>query len=535
MFRSVVFCSVLAVAIVCVYSRTFSFSFVNYDDDEYLYQNQHVMQGLSPHNVVWAFTTTSAGNYHPLTWLSHMLDVTLFGMNAGAHHAMNVVLHCVNALLLFALVQKLFGNFFVAVFVSMLFALHPLNVESVAWLSERKNTLSTLFYFLSLYCYAVFAKEKKKVAYLGSFFLFLIGLFAKQMLVTMPFVLLLLDLWPLGRLSIDFSTKKRKETIRGLTKLVYEKIPFFVCALIFSIIVYIVQQKGGAVQSFNTVSLPDRVAQAFYAYLQYPVKALWPAHLAVPYLFEKNLGFPIIVCSVMFFALVSIICTVFCKKLPHCAFGWWYYVLTLLPVIGLVQIGDQSMADRYTYITLIGPFITAGFALNKFFSTMKNGRTIKVLFCAILAIAVSAVAYRQTSYWRNGVTLMIHAVTVTKNNFRAYNNLGLILYEHGEIDRSIELYRNALAIKPTYILPYNNLGNSYLSKHRYDTAAAYFKTAIRLDPQFAQAHNGLGVACFSMGDTGTALAEFKEALRINPGYLSPGRNLDAILSSGAAR
>ena len=520
---------------MCVYSRTFSFSFVNYDDDEYLYQNRHVMQGLSPQNVAWAFTTTQAGNYHPLTWLSHMLDVTLFGMNAGAHHAMNVVLHCANALLLFALVQKLFGNFFVAALVSILFALHPLNVESVAWASERKNTLSTLCYFLSLYCYAMYAKEKKRIAYFGSFFFFLSGLFSKQMLVTMPVVLLMLDLWPLKRGSIDLSKNTKKDTIRVMTSLVYEKVPFFVCAIIFSVIVYIVQQKGGAVQSFNTISFPDRTAQAFYAYLQYPVKAVWPVHLAVPYLFQKNLGFPIIICAVLFFITMSITCSMLYKKVPHFAFGWWYYVMTLVPVIGLVQIGDQSMADRYTYITLIGPFVAVGFTLNKFFSAMKNSRTIKVLFCAVLAVALSAVAYRQTSYWKDGVTLMRHTVSVTKNNFRAYNNLGLSLYERGEVDRSIELYRTALAIKPDYTLPYNNLGNSYLSKHQYDTAAAYFIAAIRLDPHFTQAHNGLGVAYYSRGDVGSAVAEFKEALRANPDYESPRRNLDAILSNGAAR
>jgi tetratricopeptide (TPR) repeat protein len=438
-------------------------------------------------------------------------------------------------LLLFALIRKLFGNFFVASLVSILFALHPLNVESVAWVSERKNTLSTLFYFLSLYYYAVFAREKKRAAFFGSFFLFLSGLFAKQMLVTTPFVMLLLDLWPLGRAPLDFSTKKRKETIRGLTKLVREKTPFFICAIIFSAVVLIVQQKGGAVQSFNTISLPDRIAQAFYAYLLYPAKAIWPVHLAVPYLFQKNLGVPIVACAVLFFITMSIMCTAFYKRLPYCTFGWWYYVLTLLPVIGLVQIGDQSMADRYTYITLIGPFVALGFALNKIFSAMKNATTIKASFCVVLAVALSGAASRQTSYWKDGVTLMGHTVSVTKNNFRAYNNLGLSLYARGENDRSIELYRNALAIKRDYTLPYNNLGNSYLSKHQYDTAAAYFMAAIRLDPHFPQAHNGLGVAYYSRGDVGSAVAEFKEALRANPDYESPRRNLDAILSSGAAR
>lgn len=366
--RNIMVCLILILAIFTVFWQVRSHDFVNYDDDKYVTENRDVKAGLTTQSIIWAFTTTHASNWHPLTWLSHMLDISLFGLNPGWHHLTNLLFHIANTLLLFLILRGMTEEFWKSAFVAALFALHPLHVESVAWIAERKDVLSTFFWMLTILAYAYYVKHPVLRRYLFVLFSFLLGLMSKPMLVTLPFVLLLLDYWPLGRFQMEESgitrnPKKHKSKHPEYQKsialrLVREKTPFFVLAGFSSIITFIAQQHGGTVRSLEFLPVKTRVANALISYVAYIGKMIWPFNLAVLYP-HPGTTLPMwqTILAGLFLLFISYLVIRKVKKLPYLSIGWFWYVGTLVPVIGLVQVGAQSMADRYTYIPLIGLFI----------------------------------------------------------------------------------------------------------------------------------------------------------------------------------
>ena len=419
-------CLFLVIATLAVYWQVRNYSFVNYDDHMYVTQNHNVQAGLTLESITWSFTTIQASNWHPLTWISHMLDCQLYGMNPGRHHLTNVLLHILNSLLLFLVFMRMTGKLWQSGFVAALFALHPLHVESVAWISERKDVLSTFFWMLSLWGYLRYVERPGACRYLLLFFLFILGLMTKPMLVTLPFVLLLLDYWPLNRFQFGSSGDCNYSIQRPFDfGLVWEKTPLFLLAAVSSVMTYIVQKSGGAVNSLATIPFHDRIANAIVSYVSYIGKMIWPDNLAVFYPYPKSIllwkvagaGLLLVVVSVVIFRMV--------RTKPYFAVGWLWYIGTLVPVIGLVQVGSQGMADRYTYVPLIGIFVIIAWGVPDFMPKWRYKKIgFTVTIAAILAI-IMITTRLQIRYWSDSLTLFKHAFEVTTvDNCIVHGKLG---------------------------------------------------------------------------------------------------------------
>jgi tetratricopeptide (TPR) repeat protein len=594
-------CAGLALVTLAVYARVVRYEFIDFDDGEYVFENWHVANGLTPEDVVWAFTTGHAANWHPLTWLSHMVDSQLFGLKAGYHHLVSVLFHVVNTLLLFLLLQRLTGSVWRSAFVAGLFALHPLHVESVAWVAERKDVLSTLFLFLTMWAYADFARTRKLKHYLLALLLFALGLMSKPMLVTLPFVLLLLDYWPLHRFQPDPQATAEKvrrspqsffnRFMQPALPLVREKIPFFVLSAASAIITFLVQKAGGAVQGANALKFDARIANAIHSYAAYLVKMVWPAGLIVYYRYILP-GYP--AAEILMAALVLIAITVLTLRLsgrfPYLAFGWMWYLSTLVPVIGLVQVGGQAMADRYTYIPLIGVFVAVAWGIPDALAVRLDMR----LVCA-------ATSWHQVRYWRDTITLFSHALEIDRDNYVAHelmgtglakcgnyqeavahyttalrfqpsnthimSNLGAVLDLLGKRDQAREILLRAWKIKPDDPIALRDMGRVCFEQGRFAEAADFYgralrgmpdnvafwcsfgnalgklgrnreaidaySSALRMKPAYPEALFGRGAALASLGRASDSIRDFKEALRINPNYAAAHGNLgDVLLQQG---
>ncbi|MFX0137250.1 MAG: hypothetical protein ACFFDN_26670 [Candidatus Hodarchaeota archaeon] len=465
----------LIIGIVVVYIKVQNFDFVGYDDELYVTKNIHVQKGISLEGVKWAFTTFHAANWHPLTWLSHMLDCELYGLNPAGHHWTNVTFHIANTLLLFIILFKMTGALFRSAFVAVLFALHPLHVESVAWIAERKDVLSTFFGLLSITAYYRYVKKSSVNYYILLIVLLSIGLMAKPMLVTIPFVLLLLDFWPLKRFQLkhDFHLKPEKkysDAIRRNYQIILEKIPLFIPVVILCVVTFIAQKSEGAIKPIELLPLKYRIANAIVSYVSYVLKAIWPHNLAVYYPHPGNslpswqvVGSALLIVAACYGAIRM------AKKYPFIPVGLFWYLGTLVPVIGLVQVGNQAMADRYTYIPLIGIFIIVSWGVSDFFkkrlrdqkskvgdqrSEISSGvlglfkeRRIQKIFlgisAVILLIALSFESFFQLNIWKNGITLFENAVSVTQNNYQAENNLGTA-FGSKDLDKSLFHYKKSV-------------------------------------------------------------------------------------------
>jgi len=502
------FCIYLALALttIVVFWPVHSFDFVNYDDGSYVSENPHIRAGLSRGGVIRAFTSPHAGMWHPLSSLSHMLDCELFGLNPASHHLTNLFFHIANTLLLFWVLKRMTGAVWPSAFVAAVFALHPLNVESVAWVSERKNVLSTFFWLLTMAAYTLYVSRPAVGRYLLTLFVFALGLMAKPMLVTLPFVLLLLDYWPFGRLQWKTSLR-----------LVREKTPFFVLSALLSIVTFVVQRSAGVMP--RAENLNYRIANALVSYVRYIGKMVWPSRLAVFYP-HPGAALPIwqVVAAVIFLIFVSIWVIGLSRNRRYLPVGWLWYLGTLVPVIGLVQVGGQAMADRYTYVPLIGIFIMVAWGLNDLLAKWRYRRPALAASALMVLLVLAVCSMLQLRYWRNSIALFERAIGVTSGNYIAHCGLAKPLYEQGRLDEAVAHYIESLRINPDFADTHIGLGIVLFEKGRTDEAFLHFTRALQLDPNSPNSHFNLGVAFARQGKIDEAVTHFTEALRIAPEF-----------------
>ncbi len=556
-------CLVLALGTAALYWPITSHPFILYDDEEYVTANTHVTTGLSWENFRWAFDGAHAANWHPLTWVSHQADCSLFGVNAGGHHLVNLLFHVANTLLIFVFLRGATGAVWRSAFVAALFAWHPLHVESVAWASERKDVLSTFFWLLTLIAYVRYAQLRSSLNsqlstlnYFAALFFFALGLMSKPMVVTLPFVLLLLDWWPLGRIA------DCRLPIADCKKLLLEKIPFFVLAAAGSAATYLVQSGAGAVWQ---TPLTDRLANAVIAYARYVAKTFWPSDLAIVYSHPKHWPVALALGALCVLVVWTVLSVRNWRKQPFLAVGWFWFLGTLVPTIGLVQVGAQAMADRYTYIPSIGFFIALVWGLAAWLATRPRG---KIIFAGVMGAALLGcvvVTSIQISYWRSSTALFLHAIEVSPENYVAANCLGKAFEKSGDKARALVLYRNAVELEPRYpqgqfnyamsllefgelaeglkhlqaaaaLEPRNpdiqfDLGQYFVQQGSWTNALTCFSNSVAMRPDSAFAQFNFGSALFNLGRTAEALPHFREALRLQPVFPEAKKELEHLLAT----
>lgn len=526
-----VICLALGLGTLAVYAPVRQYDFVNYDDDDYVTQNPHVSNGLTGDNVVWAFTRSYAGNWHPLTWLSHMLDVQLYGLNPGGHHLTNVVFHAVNAVLLFLIFVNMTGAIWRSAFVAAIFAWHPLHVESVAWISERKDVLSAFFWILTITAYICYVRRPNLLKYLLVVLCFAFGLMSKPMLVTLPFVLLLLDYWPLQRARL---TQKNPDKWLWLLA---EKLPLLALVAVSSALTFIAQQRGGAVVPFDELPFQTRLSNALVSYVTYLSKSVCPTNLAIYYPMRDSIPLWEFVVAGLLLLTGTAVALTFAKRHPYLPVGWFLYLGTLIPVIGIVQVGNQAMADRYMYLPLIGLSIVMAWgtsqlctiALN---STNRTRLTLAVASTLLLA-ACLAVTANQLTYWRNSITLFTRALSVTSGNWLAQINLGKAFADEGKVDEAARHFRAAVQIRPHDATALSNLGIAITLTGNPRDGVEYARAAVRLRPVNPAAQNNLGFVLLRTGDYEEAIRHCAEALRLKPDWAEANGNLgSAQLAQG---
>jgi Flp pilus assembly protein TadD len=488
----------LVVLTLAVFAPVLRNEFTSYDDHTYVSANRHIQRGLSVEAVQWAFTTTRAANWHPLTWLSHTLDWSLYGANPRGHHLTSLILHAADVVLLFALLGSMTGAWGPAGFTAALFAVHPLHVESVAWIAERKDVLSTLFWLLATWQYFEYAKSRSKGRLTLVAFLMALGLLAKPMLVTLPFALLLLDRWPLGRTS------------EGWKALVVEKLPLFALSIAACFATFLAQQAGGAVASAERFPARVRAANAIWSYVAYLELTLWPRRLAVFYPHPgSSLPAWKVALAASILAAMTSLAVMLRRSRPYVLTGWLWYVGTLVPVIGLVQVGNQGMADRYTYVPLIGIFVIVAW------TAAGWGRHAAIPAVAVV-LALAVVARAQVMEWRDTVTLFTHALAVTGPNPTALVNLGAALEDRRRIADAMARYDEALGLDPGNRIAENRTAGLLAAQGRLDEAVGHYREALRRSPGDADTLSNLGIALGKQRKLDEAIARFQEALDAHP-------------------
>jgi tetratricopeptide (TPR) repeat protein len=512
----------LTLATLAIYAQTATHGYVAYDDDQYVYQNHWVKAGLTAANVAWAFITFFYANWHPLTWISYMLEFSLFGENPGAQHLVNAALHLASALLLFFALARMTRQPWRGALVAAIFAVHPLHVESVAWISERKDVLSTFFEMLALLLYVRYVAKPGVKSYLPVAAAFALSLLAKPMTVTFPFVLMLLDYWPLRRIEWPL----RFGPIR---RLFAEKTPLLAMAAAASVLTFMAQRGFGAMVSLTREPLPERIANAPVAYVDYMGRTFWPVDLAV--LYPARPPAPV---AVAIDALILVVLTAvawrWAKQRPYFAVGWFWYMGMLVPVIGLVQVGVQAMADRYTYVPMVGLSIALIWTIADFVEHRAALRTAAVAGAVLALAALTGAAYRQTAYWKNSRTLFEHTLAVTRDNYIIENNLGVVLANEGNSAEAVALYRAALATAPDYAAALANLGHEQLKSGQLAEAYANVTKALDLSPDLASAQADLGLLLAAHGDYEDARRHIERSLILAPGDAENESNLCYVLT-----
>jgi tetratricopeptide (TPR) repeat protein len=510
----VAICLLLALATLAIYSPVRNYGFVNYDDPDYFSANPHVLGGLTGPNVRWAFTTNEQANWHPLTWLSLMLDAQLFGKGTTAPHVVNVLLHLANSILVFLLIRCWTATLWRSAAVAMLFAIHPMHVESVAWIAERKDVLSGLFCLLTLFCYTQSSKSGRawSLFYGLALFFFVCGLMSKPMLVTLPFVMLLVDFWPLQRFHAS-----------GLARLLIEKIPFFLLCVIASIVTFVVQQKGGAMSTLTKIPLLVRFENTFVSYARYLGKIFFPFNLANPYPPPHYWPVLAVLLSVALFAALCFGAFVLRKEFPWLFTGWFWFAGMLVPVIGLVQVGAQALADRYVYLPLIGVLMVVVWGLAEICAQCPPRLAFGV--AALLFLACAVRARNQVSVWENDRTLFGHALAVTKNNYVACIDLGYYYSKAGNAQAALKLYHGALEIAPADPTAMYDLGNTLARYHDWADAIAGYRGALQLTPDQPDILNNLGFALAQNRQPADAADCFHAALKLKPDFYDALINL----------
>jgi len=541
---------VLALVTLAVFWQVRDHEFINLDDEQYVTQNAHVRGGLTAGGLAWAFTTTHASNWHPLTWLLHMLDSQLFGMDPAGHHLVNLLFHVANTLLLFLVLNRMTQALWQSAAVAFLFALHPLHVESVAMVAERKDVLSTFFLLLTLWAYFVYTRSPGIARMIPVVAFFALGLLSKPMLVTLPFVLLLLDYWPLGRTAAPERTvphplptpgvespgkkKKQKKKQTGESPpappvreepsaaaaipwaLVTEKIPLFALTILSSIMTFHAQQKGGAMSTLDDIPLLKRLGNALISCTSYIVKTVFPQGLAVFYPYPVSLPAWQVLGSAALIGAITFFAVRFRKRFPYALVGWLWYLGTLVPVIGIVQVGMQSMADRYTYVPHIGLFIAVAWGVGELASRQPLGRKILAALTGIVFAGLTVMTWNQITYWRSSITLFEHALSVTEQNGLAHLNLGFALNRAGKGSEAAEHYREVLQINPNSSGGHFNLANYYSSTGRKDEALRHYREAVRINPRYTNAYNNMGLLMVSERRAEEAIPYYRSAIELDP-------------------
>jgi len=518
----------LLVGTILVFWQAGSHGFINFDDNEYIYENPYLKLGLTPAGIRWAFTTFHASNWHPLTWLSHMADLRFYGMNPFGHHITSVFLHGTNVVLLFWLFFRLTGLLGRSAVVAALFALHPQHVESVAWVAERKDVLCAFFWLATLLCYVEYVKRSGRRFYLLALVMFACALMAKPMAVTLPIVLLLLDYWPLCRWSTGETSPENCSREAGIAwgRLVLEKIPFLVLSGASCVLTLLAQQQGGAVDTLANSPITMRVANAVIAYGGYLFKMFWPRNLAIFYPLPKEIPLTQLLAAAVVCAAATALAIHLRRSKPFITFGWLWYVVTLLPVIGLVQVGGQASADRYTYLPLIGIFILLVWSAGEFTEKLPRRRIVLAFASVAVLVCCTLVTLRQLSYWQDNDTLYTHALEVTDDNYLAHNNLGFALEREDKLSEATAHFNEAVRISPGFAHAWINLGETFANTGDLDKSVVCLSKAIDLRPDYATAYLDLGVAMFREKRSAAALSDFDRALALDPmladGYYNKG-------------
>ena len=522
---SAAICVGLVVLTWAVFGQTLRYDFVNYDDPSYIYQNTRITSGLDLANVAWAFSHVHSENWHPLTTITHMLDCQLYGLKAGWHHFTSILLHCLAVVLLFLALERMTDALWRSAFVSAVFAVHPLHVESVAWIAERKDVLSAVFFMLTLLAYLHYTRAPSIGRYLTVAFVLALGLMSKPMLVTVPFVLLLLDYWPLGRLKADKPNSGRK-----VLQLVLEKIPLIALSAVSSIVTFLAQR--GAIGWTEQLPVSERASNAFVAYVIYIRQMVWPASLAVFYPHPEN-RLPAWEVSIALVVLVGITVAafVFRKKAPYFVTGWLWYLGMLVPVIGLLQVGWQGHADRYTYLPQIGLYVAVTWAVVELTRSWGLQRMAMGVAAVLVVGALSCLAWVQTSYWRDSETLFTHTLAVTSNNDVALNNLGIIFLDKGQLDDAIPKLQAAIDLRPENAPAHDNLAKALLRKGEVAEAMVHYRKFLELQPASVEARNTLGTALIQQGHVKEAIDQWQEALAIQPENGNAASNLAWVFAT----
>ncbi len=518
-------CVALLIATFAVYAPVRSFDFVNYDDPDYVTHNRHVHQGLTGESVVWALTSGDAANWFPVTRLSHLLDYQLFQQDSGAQHLVNIVFHACAALLLFLFLRTATCCLWPSAAIAFLFALHPLHVESVAWISERKDTLSAFFWFLTLWLYVRYTRRPSALRYSLALISFALDLMSKPMAVTLPFVLLLIDYWPLRRKSVW-----------------REKAPFFALAAMSAVLTFLVQQRSGAVKSFEYFRLPLRIENALDSYATYLAQTFWPSHLAVFYPFPENIPVWKPALAALLILAISACVWKMRRSLPYLLTGWFWFLITLLPVIGVVQVGAQSHADRYMYLPMTGLLIMLAWGALDLVLRFPRVKLPALLITGAACATCAVAANSQLQTWQNSGTLFEHALAVTHDNYIAEHNLGNYLLDvPGQLPSAILHLHRALEINPSSPQAHSDLGIALAKSGQIDEAIQEFQTALRLDPRAEQPRLNLeaaaedsyqqGVESMKAKDAAKAIRDFERALRLKPDYAEAWNNLGVAYST----
>jgi tetratricopeptide (TPR) repeat protein len=502
-----------------VYWPVQHYEFVDFDDDVYVFDNPHVKNGLTLQGLVWDVTATHSGNWHPLTWLSHQLDCTVYGLNPGGHHLTNVLFHIANTVLLFLVFKRMSGALWASAFIAALFALHPLHVESVAWVAERKDVLSAFFWILTMLFYVYYTERPGLSRYLLVLLSLALGLLSKPMVVTLPFVLLLLDYWPLGRFRIEkpgdpvYSNTPTAIPSRGprssTPRLLLEKVPLLTLSAVSSYLTFYAQAKAGAVKSLELFPLGTRVANALVAYVGYIWKAIWPYPLAHFYPYPDTVSFLKVGGACLLLAGISAVAILNTCRRPYLLVGWLWYLGTLVPVIGLVQVGHQALADRYTYVPLIGLFIIIAMGIPDILSGWRRWRTLLAVSGGLILIILMIATRLQLQHWRNGIEAYQHTLAVTSRNYIVHNNLGIALFKRGKIPDALIHFKESVQINPRYAAGYNNIGVALAREGKIREAIPNFCEAMRLNPAYGEARVNLISAYFMAGDRASGLKEYE--------------------------
>jgi tetratricopeptide (TPR) repeat protein len=560
---SIVAVLMLIVLTLGIYWPVQNYEFIRYDDNVYVTINKYVRSGITLDGICWAFSTTYAEFWHPLTWLSLMLDYQLFGMNAGGYHWTNVIIHIFNTILLFLLFRNLTGAIWRSAFVAALFAVHPINVESVAWVAERKNVLSTFFWLLTMLFYVRYVKQPHWKRYWPVFVSFALGLMSKPMLITLPFVLLLMDYWPLNRISINtqnetdarLTVKAEKEK---LSFLILEKIPLFVLSAIFICITAYASQSEKAL----SFTLKQRINNIIFSYAMYVKKLFWPADLSIHYMY---LGVPMwqIFLSAAFLIMMTIFVCKYFRKYPYLPVGWFWYLGTMVPVIGIVQISQHTMADRYAYVPFIGLFVMIAWGAEQVSSKAVYLKKILILASILIIVLLITATHNQIKLWPNTVTLFEDALKKDPHNYIAnlviayelalhgenekalyyddmalradpqssvaYNHKGFVFMKMGNRDEALKNFEKALQLDQLSVDANSGLGVIYLKDNNPEKAMEYFEKVIEINPDHTEAHNYLGIALVKKGRIQEGILQFEKALKINPNYQEANRNLQTAL------